>query len=433
MRTSTTDRIWLGIGFLILVLTVAGAVRVVAATPEEYYEQARAALNRDKYEEAAKLFAEAYEANHDSELAGDALYWQAFSLYRTGESSSLKRATKLLERQMEHHPDAITYNDGNELIARLYGVLAKRGDERSARRIREFTEKDSDDETKLAALQALMMMDEKRALPILKKIIADREGGNTELRSHALMVLGQIRTDEAEDILISTLNSEEDPEIVSELIMWLSMQGSDKALDAIVNLYRESSDPEIGEAALFAIGQHGGERGLALLKEIATDENADSEMRSQALFGLSQTGDEDVADIMIAILRDSDDPELQEMALFSLSQLGGEVSTDVFLELIRNENADDELRAQALHFASMNESVDVGFIREVYDAAEDEELRSQCCWVLSDMGGDEALNQLIEIVRKEKSEDVRQQAVFWIGQFDSDKAAEFLLELINEG
>jgi len=430
---TTTDRIWIGIGVLILVLTVAGAVSVLAATPEEYYEQARDALNRAEFKTAAELYAQAYEANRDSDLAGDALYWQSFSLYRLGRTSSLKRAVDLLEMQAEHYSEASTYGDGMELSARIHGELARLGDERSARRIRQYADEGGADETKLAALQALMMMDEERALPILKKIIEDRDGSDVDLRGHALMILGQIHSDETEEILIGALHGEDDPELLSGVIMWLSMQGSDRSLDAIMELARDCEDKEVCDVAIFALGQHGGRRAVTCLKEIAVDEDADPELRGQALFGLSQTGDEGVADIMVAILRNSEDLELQEMALFSLSQLGGEVSADVFLELIRNENADDELRAQALHFAATNGGVDVGFVREVYDAAEDEDLRSQCCWVLSDMGTDEALSTLIDIVRNEKNEDVRQQAVFWVGQFGSDKAADFLLELILEG
>lgn len=433
MSMTTTDRIWIGIGVLILVLTVAGAVSVLAATPEEYYEQARYALNKGEYKEAAELYSMVYDLDRQSEFAGDALYWQAFALYRLEDTGPLKSAARLLERQSEKYPSASTFKDGLKLRARIYGELAKRGEERAARRLRQITDEDDADETKIAALQALMMMDEERALPILKKIVVDRESGSAEVRRQALMVLGQIRSEETEEILIEVMRNEEDPEVLGEVIMWLSMQGGEKSLDAIVDLYRRTDDPEVGEMAMFALGQHGGERAVALLKEIALDANADPELRGQALFGLSQTRDEDTSEIMVSILRSAEDPELQEMALFALSQLGGEVSSDVFLELIRNENADDELRAQALHFAATDGDVDVGFVREVYETAEDEDLRAQCCWVLSDMGGDEALSALIDIVRNEPDDEVRQQAVFWIGQFGNDKAADFLLELINEG
>jgi HEAT repeat protein len=120
------------------------------------------------------------------------------------------------------------------------------------------------------------------------------------------------------------------------------------------------------------------------------------------------------------------------MALFALSQVDGTISDDVFMDLISDPSADDEMRAQALHFAAERGNVDTKFVMEIYNNSSDSDLKTQCCWVLSDMGGDEALDTLIGIVRKESDPDVRQQAVFWIGQFETDAAADFLLELINE-
>ena len=44
----------------------------------------------------------------------------------------------------------------------------------------------------------------------------------------------------------------------------------------------------------------------------------------------------------------------------------------------------------------------------------------------------QALKMLIEISRSEEDPEIRRDAVFWIGQFDTDEAAEYLLEVINE-
>ena len=36
------------------------------------------------------------------------------------------------------------------------------------------------------------------------------------------------------------------------------------------------------------------------------------------------------------------------------------------------------------------------------------------------------------ITRMEDDPEIKQEAVFWVSRFDSDRAAEFLLEVINE-
>ncbi len=326
MNFNVTERIWWLIGGLMLLLTVAATTSALAQDQEAIIFEARELLNRARYEQAAQKYAEAYELEQESRLAADALYWRGFALYRTDETRALRKAVEALELQLERHPQASTHDDTNELLARVYGKLAERGEGRAVRWIRERSgETDQDEDTRAAALQSLMMMDPDRALPIVKKILSDGSLKNAELRRQAMFIVGQMRNEEAEDILIGMLENEKDPELQGEIIMWLSMNGSERALDTIVEVYRTSGNGEIGQAALFALGQHGGERAVDLLKEIALNESADPEMRGQALFGLSQSGADDLGPVIVQVLRSSDDPEVQEMALFSLSHMGGDV------------------------------------------------------------------------------------------------------------
>jgi HEAT repeat protein len=238
----------------------------------------------------------------------------------------------------------------------------------------------------------------------------------------------------SETLLIDMLQKTEDPELLSELVMCLSMKESERALDAIVDLFNRTDDPEIDEAAMFAIGRHGGERAFEMLAGIARDPNADLELRQQALFGLSQTGrDEDITAIAVEILKSDKNPEMLETALFSLSRAEGDVPDQVFMDLINNPNADEDLRAQALFFAAQREQLDLAFLRQVYAKAESRDMKLQICHVITRMEDEEAgLDALIEIIRMEDDPEVKREAVFWISRYDSERAAEFLLEVINE-
>ncbi|MCB1150472.1 HEAT repeat domain-containing protein, partial [bacterium] len=190
---------------------------------------------------------------------------------------------------------------------------------------------------------------------------------------------------------------------------------------------------EVARAALFALGQHGGERAVKLLKEIALDEKADAELRTHAMISLVESDADGLGDVLAQVLRGSKDPEVQQACLYALSEVDDEVPDQVYLEIIRNPANDDGMRAHALHFAAERGTVGVDFVREVYKAADSPDLKTQCCWVLSEMGGKDALKALKDIVREEKNPEVRRQALFWIGEFDSDEAAAFLLEIINDG
>ncbi|MBU1698818.1 MAG: hypothetical protein KJ831_01595, partial [Candidatus Eisenbacteria bacterium] len=198
---------------LILLIALAVSMSPVASHAERadevsadaVYKEARELLARDSFREAAERFREISNSYNDSKYTADALYWEAFSLYRLGRLNELKEAMGVLERQIGLYPEAKTRGDALELATRIRGELARRGDADAAEKLAEQVmqleerearaltaerngregEKDKVDETKLAALQALINMDSDRALPILKKIMQKRDKDSERLRVEA--------------------------------------------------------------------------------------------------------------------------------------------------------------------------------------------------------------------------------------------------------
>jgi hypothetical protein len=76
-------------------------LKVPPDSPAALYMQARERLNRGEYQEAAGLFGEVTRHDKARGLVSDALYWQAFALYRLGSPQQLQQARTLLERQRE--------------------------------------------------------------------------------------------------------------------------------------------------------------------------------------------------------------------------------------------------------------------------------------------------------------------------------------------
>ncbi|MFH2053113.1 MAG: HEAT repeat domain-containing protein [bacterium] len=419
---------------LLALLFLAACPALAGDEPAAKMEAGRTALNKGRFQEAAEYYRQVHESARGEDLAGNALYWEAFARYRLDRVEELKEAAALLAQQAELYPDVETASDGEALLARIYGELAQRGEADAARKVRELSEEQVRAETQMAALHALMEMDPDKALPILENIVTGKKKTSDEMRRNAVFMLCRYGEERSVDLLIKLLHESEDPELQSELVMCLSMTDSEKALDALVDFFGKTSDPELGEAALFAIGRHGGDRAFQMLVDIVQDTTRDPQMRRQALFGLGHTGrDDQVAALAADILKTETDPEMLEMALFSLSDLDSEVADRVFLDLIRNTAADDELRAQALFFASEREMVSLDMVRELYAGTDNRDLKQQICHVLTQMDDKEAaLGLLIEIVGMEKDPEIKRDAVFWVSQFDDPRAADFLLEIINE-
>jgi len=423
-----------GFVFVIAALAIAG-YSLADEDSEMKMQEAREALNQARYEYAAQLLEEIYHMEEGQREAGNALYWQAFARYKLQKTQELKIAAELLRLQQEKYLESETAAEGEALLARLYGELAERGEIQGVREIHELSEDEMKREaTRVAALEALMRMDPDKAMPILEKIVTGEKEVSEDMRRHSIFILCRIDDQRSEDLLIDMLHRTEDAEMLSELVMCLSMKGSDRSLDAIVELFNRVDDPDVDEAAMFAIGRHGGERAFDMLAAIVRDPNNDIEMRQQALYSISQTGrDEEVTAIAVEILKSDKDPEMLETALFALSRNKGEVPDQVFLDLINNPQADEDLRTQALFFASERGQLDVGFLKQVYAKAESRDMKLQVCHAITRMDDEDAgLDALIEIIRMEDDPEIKHEAVFWVSRYDSDRAAEFLLEVINE-
>ena len=398
-------------------------------------QEARAALNRARYEQAAELMHEVSRASHEAELAGNALYWEAFARYRMQRMDENRRAVELLKRQLAEFPEAETARDGEALLARLYAEMAERGEIEAITEIEKMSEEDRiREETRIQALHALMQMNPDRALPLLEDIVRGNTDDSLEIRRNALFVLCRMDDARSTDLLIEMMRTTEEPEMLTEIVMCLSQQDSERALDALVELFEKSQDRQVDEAAMFAIGRHGGDRAFELLASIARNPQKDPDIRAQALFGLAHSNrDEETAKLAAELLRSSDEREVMEAALFALSRLDGELPATVLRDLVNNPAADDELRGQALHFMARRQDMPLSTLVEMYRGTESHDMKLQICHVISRQDSDEALDALIAIARQEKDPEIRQNVLFWIGRFDNDKAAEFLVEVIREG
>ncbi len=85
----------------------------------------------------------------------------------------------------------------------------------------------------------------------------------------------------------------------------------------------------------------------------------------------------------------------------------------------------------ALHWAGQQGHLPVAKLHELYRGVPEQEMRAQVIYVLAHDGSDDAVQQLITIAREEQDLELRQMAVFWIGEIGGGEAGQFLLEILN--
>ncbi len=401
-------------------------------SPEELFDDGREALDDDEFRAAARLFGELYDEFPESEHTGDALYWRAYAYYRLGHVKYLKKALNALSIQIDEYPEASTLGDAEDLLVRIEGKLAKAGDAAAAGRVAERAD-DAGQELKIATLHALMNMNSKKAVPILRKILSDRDSNSAELREQALFILvNEGDPEESAELLLDVARNDPDEDVRAGAVFWLSQVPGEESIIILEEILRDSDDEELCEQAVFSLSQHDNRRSRLILRELVTDDDRSGDVREQAVFWLANEGDDDDIAYLMEIYPDLGDEDMREQILFGVAESGGAEGRRWLMEIVRDEDEDDETRATALFWVGQGGGLSTVDLMGIYRGTENREMREQVLFVLSQSGDEAALEQIIDIARFEKDPELRENAIFWISQFDDEAAEDFLIDLINE-
>jgi HEAT repeat protein len=444
---------------------------------DSLYRAGRSALNRNRYQEASEAFGQIYDRYPESRYAADAMYWHAFALYRLGGTSNLRTALARLDRQAEEYPAAATRGDARTLATRISGELARGGDARAAERIAAAAasaaeahpapaarphepasggavraprpprtprpprapnamghadECEDEDDTRTAALHALLQMDEERAAPILKRILARRDDASICLRRRAVFMVAQKGGDEAQSILLDAVRNDPDAEVRGQAVFWLAQTGSPQAVGALDSIARTSNDPDVQGRAIFGLGQIHDERATSALRAFVERNDTDPDLKANAIFWLGQRQEAGNGEFLRSHFSQTDDEDVRGQILFAISQDPSDENQRWLLELAKNPNQSIETRKQALFWAANQGHVPTGDLIELYRTMPDTEMRKQVVFVLSQRDDAEAIGHLLTIARETDDPEVRKQAVFWLGQSDDPRVTEYLEELLSE-
>ncbi|HEV8358567.1 MAG TPA: HEAT repeat domain-containing protein, partial [Gemmatimonadales bacterium] len=361
---------------------------------DRLYRDARRDLNDGRFDRAAESFAAIYTKYPRSTYAGDAYYWQAYALSKRDSDETLRRAREVLRLQKSRAPKARTRRDAEELLTRIEGRLAQLGDPAAAAHIttiakmagtppvppepgapilagppqgpevprgiattrQERRRRDRDvcqdeDDTQMAALNALQQMDPERARPILRKVLARRDEGSLCLRRKAVFLISQQEGAETERILLDAARSDPDQEVRSQAVFWLSQVDSPGVVPALDSILRGSSDPVLQEKALFALSQQESPKARQALRDFALRPSISEDLREKAIFWIGQGDDPDRLGFLTSLYGQVKSESAREKVLFSVSQIEGRESQRWLIQIAGDANESIELRKKALFWA----------------------------------------------------------------------------------
>jgi HEAT repeat protein len=431
---------------------------------DQLYRDARSALNRSRFSSAADLFAQIYSKYPRSSYAGDAYYWQAYALSRRDTDESLRKALDVLQLQEEKAPNASTRSDAEALATRIRGQLARGGNADAAEKIattartaesaspsasasasssatiaggrsqdrRRSRDRCSDeDDVQAAALNALQQMDEDKALPILRKVMARRDPESVCLRRKAMFIVSQHEGPETERVLLEAARSDPDQEVREQAVFWLSQVDSPSAVSALDSILRGASDPVLQEKAIFALSQQDSPKARQALRDFALRSGVSEDLREKAVFWIGQGDDPDRLDFLKTLYGQIRSEGLREKIIFSISQIDSRESSQWLLSIASDASADIELRKKALFWVGQSD-YPLSELSTLYDRMPSREMKEQLIFVYSQRNERAAVDRLMQIAKAEPDRELKKKAIFWLGQSGDPRAAEFLASLLEK-
>jgi HEAT repeat protein len=402
---------------------------------DSLYRAARSALSANNYRSAATQFKQLREKYGSSKYTADTFYWEAYARYKQGGSEDLTVARALLTEQQERYPKAGTSRDASALLERIRGELAKRGDAAAGEEIVKSASsdcKEGEEDTRIAALNALLQMDADRAIPILKRVLAKRTGEcNLLMRRKALFLVSQKRTAETEDILLGAARNDPDSEVREQAVFWLSQVGTERSVSALDSILRGSNDVELQKKAMFSLSQTSSDRGQAILREFASQESANSEVREQAIFWLGQKRSADNVAFLKELFGKTRNEELKDKIIFSIAQNRDEGANKWLVDLAMNKSEEMDTRKKALFWAGQG-GVSITELVGLYDRVTEREMKDQVIFALSQRREPASVDKMILIAKNDSDRELRKKAIFWLSQSKDPRASEFLLQIIDQ-
>jgi HEAT repeat protein len=257
---------------------------------DSLYRAARTLMNRGDWRKAADAFAAVARRQPPSAYAADALYWQAFALYRIGGTAELRTALGVLETRRGRYPGARSEGEADALATRIQGALAARGDAGArAALARAAASPDAacdaeEISVRSSALSALQRTDPEAAQQLLLRILDRRDDCSVPLRKTAVMMLGRRDDASSRTRLAAVVRSDASAAVRADAVGYLARNGSDEGVAALEAVVRNDSEEErVRRSAVRALGQSENPRARAAIRALIERSSAPEALRLEAI------------------------------------------------------------------------------------------------------------------------------------------------------
>ena len=296
-------------------VVVSSSAPLIVIVDDGAYTAGTKAMDEHRWQDAVLAFEKVI--NEKGARVDSALYWKAYSLNKLGKAS-LAVATcaklhaqyagsawnkdcdamsmntqvdmKVMADQMKINADQMKINaDQMKVQLAPFSVYTYGEDNKVVR--------GSDEDLKMLALNSLLNRDPTAAIPLLRGILSGNQSIN--VKKHALFVLAQSKSPEAENILHDAALGKLDPQLQGEAIRTMAVFQGKRANDTLAEVYRTTTDPKIKKSIISAMFIT---QDASRMVEMARNEK-DLELKRTIVSQLALMNDKAATDYMMELLK----------------------------------------------------------------------------------------------------------------------------------
>jgi len=282
------------------------ATAVASAQDDPAYVDGSRALEEHRWPDAVASFDKVISAK--GKRVDSALYWKAYSLNKLGK---LQLAGATCDQLRAHDSNSLWNKDCSALTIKVNVDTTALAESLKNIRIdpdvtivpdmEDMSEghpaRGSDEDLKMLALNSLLNQDPARAIPLLRGVLSGNQSNS--VKKHALFVLAQSKSPEAESILHDAVTGKMDPELQREAIQSMAVFQGKRANDTLVEVYKTTTDPKIKRSVISALFIT---QDAPRMVEIAKSEK-DLELKRRIVSQLALMNDKAATDYMMELLK----------------------------------------------------------------------------------------------------------------------------------
>jgi HEAT repeat protein len=174
---------------------------------------------------------------------------------------------------------------------------------------------------------------------------------------------------------------------------------------------------ELRKKAVFLISQKSGPEVATTLLDVARNDPS-NDVRGQAIQWLSQTRSEAAIPALDSVLFQSTDQDLRKKAIFALSQLSRDDRARAALQrAAQDERMSEDIREEAVFWLGQSRTVDLAFFKTLFTNTRNADLRKKIMFSVAQHSSPESTAWLLDVARNRNLDiDVRKEAIFWLSQ-----------------